>query len=67
MLLLKDGPIIVEGPLMLYDAEGNEFGSYGGNVAICRCGKSANKPFCDGQHKAVGFKCAPYTVKLIRK
>lgn len=67
MQILKDGPIIVEGPLTLHDTEGNEISSHGSSVAICRCGKSANKPFCDGRHKDAEFKGVPYTVKLIRK
>lgn len=67
MQILKDGPIIIEGPLLLKDAKGNEVASHGGNVALCRCGHSANKPYCDGEHKAVGFKCESYTVNVIGK
>lgn len=67
MQLLQDGPIILEGPLTLKDAEGNEVASHGGNVALCRCGQSGNKPYCDGAHKGAGFKGVPCTVVLVRK
>ena len=53
--LMKNGPLLVKGTL--------ELKSYDGSVvtkekmtAFCRCGASANKPYCDGQHKAAGFE-----------
>jgi len=40
----------------MYDAEGKEFGLGGRTIiSLCRCGHSANKPFCDGSHKTTGF------------
>ena len=50
-----DGPYLVKGPIKLVDAEGNEF-EVKETVALCRCGGSANKPFCDGSHGKIGFK-----------
>jgi CDGSH-type Zn-finger protein len=52
----NDGPLRVEGEFELFDMEGKPFG-LGGRQAIvlCRCGHSANKPFCDGSHRAAGF------------
>jgi len=56
-----DGSIRVEGQtqddLELCDMQGNKFG-LGGRTAIslCRCGQSADKPFCDGSHKRTGFQ-----------
>jgi CDGSH-type Zn-finger protein len=55
--LRANGPILVTGPFKLTDSAGNEFqlDSAKGNIALCRCGQSSNKPFCDGSHKACGF------------
>jgi CDGSH-type Zn-finger protein len=52
----NNGSIRVEGDFSIQDAEGKEFGLGGRTViSLCRCGHSANKPFCDGSHKAEGF------------
>lgn len=53
-----DGPLVVKGPFKLVDPAGNEIPLPGGkdNVALCRCGHSRHKPFCDGSHKVAGFK-----------
>ena len=55
--LRANGPILVEGPFKLIDSAGNEFqlDAAKGNTALCRCGQSSKKPFCDGSHKACGF------------
>ena len=55
--LRDNGPMVVEGPIRIVDAEGNAFPVAADKpaVALCRCGHSANKPFCDGSHKASGF------------
>ncbi len=52
-----DGPALVEGPVKIVDGAGNEFVVDPSKpiVAICRCGNSKNRPFCDGSHKACGF------------
>jgi CDGSH-type Zn-finger protein len=51
-----NGPIRVEGDLAICDASGKEFGLGGRTViSLCRCGHSANKPFCDGSHRGAGF------------
>ena len=52
--ILKDGPILVKGGFEMIDDQGNVVEG-GESVALCRCGASANKPFCDGSHKKVGF------------
>ncbi|VAW77851.1 hypothetical protein MNBD_GAMMA15-33 [hydrothermal vent metagenome] len=52
---LKDGPLILEGNLTLTSGSGRTAWQ-GNKVALCRCGASNNKPFCDGSHKAAGFK-----------
>ena len=53
----NDGPLRVEGEIELVDMEGKPFG-LGGRpaIALCRCGHSSNKPFCDGQHGVQGFE-----------
>ncbi len=50
----KDGPYLVTGACELTDHEGNAIEKKE-SFALCRCGQSATKPFCDGAHKRVGF------------
>ncbi len=51
-----NGPIRIEGDFELLDPSGKPFGLAGRTaISLCRCGHSANKPFCDGSHKTVGF------------
>jgi len=59
---LKNGPYLVNLEMVeITDEAGNTQKSFKtGPVALCRCGMSATKPFCDGQHKHVGFE-AEYT------
>jgi CDGSH-type Zn-finger protein len=51
----RDGPLIVRGPFRVVDQDGVEIELDRTTVALCRCGRSARKPFCDGSHKLVGF------------
>jgi CDGSH iron-sulfur domain-containing protein 3 len=53
---LDNGPLILTGSIRLLDAEGNPFETRGRKVALCRCGASAQKPFCDGSHAKIGFR-----------
>ena len=50
-----DGPLLVSGNLSIIAATGRRAWQ-GSKVALCRCGASGNKPFCDGSHKEAGFK-----------
>jgi len=50
-----DGPLLLEGAFVVKDASGAVVAS-GGKVALCRCGQSGKKPFCDGGHRRAGFK-----------
>lgn len=63
----KNGPYIVTGDLtelVLTDAAGNRYDIAGKQaIALCRCGGSVNKPFCDGTHSKVGFQAAEAAVK----
>ncbi len=52
----RNGPYLVRGPLMLVDQDGGEIEVRRKVVALCRCGRSATRPFCDGTHKAIGFR-----------
>ena len=57
----KNGPFRVEGDdIQILDPEGKPYGLGGRTVvSLCRCGMSANKPFCDGSHKHHGFQDEP--------
>jgi CDGSH-type Zn-finger protein len=63
----KNGPLRVEGAegeIELVDSEGNKFDLTGKPAfSLCRCGGSKNKPYCDGQHSAIGFQGAELAVK----
>jgi CDGSH-type Zn-finger protein len=52
-----NGSIRVEGDFAIYDMNGNSFDLGGrGTIGLCRCGRSENKPFCDGTHSKIGFQ-----------
>ena len=53
----SNGPMRVYGPFELVDQEGNPYTIPEGQWAsLCRCGQSANKPFCDSAHRDAGFE-----------
>ncbi len=52
---LQDGPLLLKGNVTIKASSGRTAWQ-GNNVALCRCGASKNKPFCDGSHKAIEFK-----------
>ena len=52
----RDGPLLVRGTFRLLDQDGEEIEVDRGTVALCRCGKSRLRPFCDGSHKIVRFR-----------
>lgn len=51
----ESGPYLVLGPITLTDVDGNPYTVQGPNIALCRCGGSQTKPFCDGSHRTNGF------------
>jgi len=63
---LDNGPYLGTGPVVLLDAEGNEFRTERATVALCRCGGSTNESFCDGTHKKVGFWAAERAVREVQ-
>ena len=60
---LDDGPYLVKGPAQIVDAGGNEFQVEGKTIALCRCGSSNTRPFCDGTHAKLGFKSKERALK----
>ena len=55
--VFTNGPLRIEGDFKLLDHGGAEFGLGGRDaISLCRCGLSANKPFCDGAHARQGFQ-----------
>ena len=64
----NNGPYRVSGPIKLLDADGNavDLGGREG-FALCRCGGSTNKPFCDGTHSKIGFQGAIAAVEKAEK
>ncbi|MDP9189148.1 MAG: CDGSH iron-sulfur domain-containing protein [Actinomycetota bacterium] len=51
-----DGPVLVRGPIRLFDDEGREIELRRRTIAVCRCGHSRIHPLCDGTHKKIGFR-----------
>lgn len=50
------GPYKVTGPVTLVDADGNRWATGDATIALCRCGRSATKPFCDRAHRDSGWE-----------
>jgi CDGSH-type Zn-finger protein len=55
----RDGPLLIRGPFELLDNKGAPLDTQRDPVALCRCGKSRIRPFCDGTHKLIGFQAPP--------
>ena len=61
--LRMNGPYLVEGDdVKVIDWNGAEYHVERKPIALCRCGGSTNKPFCDGTHSKVGFQAAEAAV-----
>ena len=52
----RDGPYLLRGDFQLTDQDGEPIETRRRTVALCRCGKSQIRPFCDGTHKLIGFR-----------
>jgi CDGSH-type Zn-finger protein len=52
----RDGPYLVRGNFVITDQQGNEIDARRRTIALCRCGRSQMRPFCDGTHKLIGFR-----------
>jgi CDGSH-type Zn-finger protein len=57
VIVRDNGPLRLEGDFEIVDTQGRVYDLAGRNsISLCRCGHSADKPFCDGSHKAAGFQ-----------
>ena len=63
----KNGSLGVVGPVTLVDHEGNVIPRINDKptLALCRCGHSSNKPFCDATHKAIGFEAVETAPRVV--
>jgi len=60
----ENGPFLVTGKAFrLVDAQGEAFSIDKETIALCRCGASTKKPFCDGAHSKIGFRAAERAVE----
>jgi 3-phenylpropionate/trans-cinnamate dioxygenase ferredoxin subunit len=59
--IIENGPYIVTGPVELKDGDGKSYPAKQ-RSALCRCGASTTKPFCDGTHSKIGFRAAERAV-----
>ncbi len=60
---LENGPYLVKGPVTVLDADGSAYEVDRSTIALCRCGGSTTKPFCDGTHSKIGFDAAERAVR----
>ena len=61
---MENGPYIIRGPVTVLDVDGNAYDvSERKSIALCRCGGSTTKPFCDGTHSKIGFQAAEAAVR----
>jgi CDGSH-type Zn-finger protein len=61
----NNGPYKITGPVKVIDADGAEYdlSEIDEPIALCRCGGSTTKPFCDGTHSRIGFEAAERAVR----
>jgi CDGSH-type Zn-finger protein len=52
----RDGPLVVRGSFVLLDEDGREIDPGRRTVALCRCGRSRLRPFCDGSHRRARYR-----------
>ena len=63
--ILRNGPVRIEGDFEILDPTGNAYGLAGRTIiSLCRCGHSANKPFCDGSHNKNAWQDEPVAFEL---
>ena len=63
-----NGPYLIDGDVEVYDPTGKKVDTSGRpKIALCRCGGSVTKPFCDGTHSRIGFQAAEAAVAQQKK
>ena len=63
-----NGPYLVEGDVEVVDVNGEKVDTADKpRIALCRCGASVTKPYCDGAHSKIGFQAAEAAVKQQQK
>ena len=62
----KDGPLILRGEFQITDVDGAIIDPGRATVALCRCGRSALKPFCDGSHRLTEFHAKSGDARPVR-
>ena len=60
---LDNGPFLVTGSVVITDAAGQAYHSERETIALCRCGASTTRPFCDGAHSKLGFSASERAVQ----
>lgn len=63
----ENGPLVIQGTFKIVDHLGQEFALPANKetYALCRCGHSKNKPFCDGSHRQCGFQASEATQPIV--
>ena len=61
---MKNGPLLISGKATITDENGNISETQGAMVALCRCGQSANKPFCTGAHSKAAFEASETLIQV---
>jgi CDGSH iron-sulfur domain-containing protein 3 len=58
VIVRPDGPLQILGPILVENLDGSPIDVVGDpkGIFLCRCGRSTQKPFCDGSHKRSGWK-----------
>jgi CDGSH-type Zn-finger protein len=64
LLGAKNGPYLLSTVARYTDESGKENEVKGGTIALCRCGYSKNKPFCDGSHGKFNFEAPAVSLEL---
>lgn len=59
IVVCPDGPLLVRGDFEILTPSGDPVPRLRRTVALCRCGASAIKPYCDGTHKLIKFRTEP--------